>query len=259
MVRGVSALSICVAALLWPVAAALRAPSELQFRVHQGLLFERRAFRAESRPACQAREQRRRDADRRIPRQRRVCVSHNSGCGQQLPGHGGSAPAPNARSVANGTGTLSADVTDIAVSCAAGAEGILQSVAGGPFDRGNPQSDLAMDLHGYLSGTTCRGGALGAGTVFALNGNGTDYTLHSFSGGTSDGANPHAGLIVDGDVLCGTTENGGLAATGIGGASCVDRSGCARRSRFPPAAVVWSPWCIPSWTTPPTERSRWVA
>ena len=107
-----------------------------------------------------------------------------------------------------------------------GAEIILYSFAGGPGDGAHPQSGLSMDLNGYLYGTTASGGAYGQGTVFTLNGNGTDYILHSFGGGTSDGANPQGGLVVDGTTIYGTTANGGFLTSQNAGSSCVNSNGC---------------------------------
>ena len=52
------------------------------------------------------------------------------------------------------------------------------------------------------------------GTVFKIDPSGTETVLYSFSGGI-DGANPYAGLAMDGaDDLYGTTENGGASNSG---------------------------------------------
>ncbi|HAO77976.1 MAG TPA: hypothetical protein DCQ92_03170 [Verrucomicrobia subdivision 3 bacterium] len=60
-----------------------------------------------------------------------------------------------------------------------------------------------------MYGTAYYGGSGGNGTVFAVNTDGTGFTnLHSFTGG-SDGAAPFAGLILSGNTLYGTTEDGG--------------------------------------------------
>jgi uncharacterized repeat protein (TIGR03803 family) len=49
--------------------------------------------------------------------------------------------------------------------------------------------------------------------VFAVNANGTGFTnLHSFTG--ADGANPRGGLILEGNVLYGTTWKGGSSGSG---------------------------------------------
>jgi len=80
------------------------------------------------------------------------------------------------------------------------------------FTRG---SDGAYPLAGLilsgntLYGTAKIGGSSDQGTVFAVNTDGTGFTtLHSFTGG-SDGAAPFAGLILSGNTLYGTTEDGG--------------------------------------------------
>ncbi len=114
--------------------------------------------------------------------------------------------------VTNGSGTASADVTNVSVSCAAGVETILHSFAGGT-DGATPIAGLVMDSSGNLYGTTYSYGSLGGGTVFKLTpGTGGAYTetiLHSFAGGT-DGANPYAGLVMDSSGnLYGTTFGGG--------------------------------------------------
>ena len=65
-----------------------------------------------------------------------------------------------------------------------------------------------------LYGTAPYGGSSGVGTVFALNTDGTGFTvLHTFSGG-SDGAYPWASLILSGDSLYGTAVGGGGAGAG---------------------------------------------
>jgi uncharacterized repeat protein (TIGR03803 family) len=72
-------------------------------------------------------------------------------------------------------------------------------------------------LYGTTSDVSCGG----AGTVFAMNTNGTGFTtLHTFAGtsGTfstnSGGANPYTGLILAGDTLYGTTYAGGANGAG---------------------------------------------
>ena len=71
-----------------------------------------------------------------------------------------------------------------------------------------PDSGLVLSFQ-TLYGATEAGGTLGYGTVFAINTNGTGFTnLHNFNG-DGDGAFPSAGLVLSGEVLFGTTENGG--------------------------------------------------
>ena len=87
----------------------------------------------------------------------------------------------------------------------------------GPYstnsDGASPQAGLIL-AGNTLYGTAEYGGSAGAGTVFALNTNGTGFTnLHNFTGG-SDGANPLAGLILSGNTLYGTAYAGGSSGFG---------------------------------------------
>lgn len=67
-----------------------------------------------------------------------------------------------------------------------------------------------------LYGTTYSGGKFGKGSIFAVNVDGTGFTnLHSFSAlvgpfrTNADGANPWAALVLSGNTLYGTAEEGG--------------------------------------------------
>jgi uncharacterized repeat protein (TIGR03803 family) len=78
-----------------------------------------------------------------------------------------------------------------------------------------PRSDLIFDSAGNLYGTTRYGGASNAGTVFELSGSNHQslQTLYSFGG--TNGKNPEAGVLMDGDGnLFGTTESGGPGGQG---------------------------------------------
>jgi uncharacterized repeat protein (TIGR03803 family) len=81
-------------------------------------------------------------------------------------------------------------------------------------DGANPYAGLIMDGSGNLYGTAESGGAANDGTIFELaHGRGTLTTLASFNG--TDGANPFAGLVMDGsDNLYGTTYQGGASGNG---------------------------------------------
>lgn len=88
----------------------------------------------------------------------------------------------------------------------------LISFTGGS-DGGNPMGGLVLS-GSTLYGTANGGGDSGNGTVFALNTDGTSFTiLHTFMD-SADGAFPYAGLILSGDTLYGTAENGGAAESG---------------------------------------------
>ncbi len=80
-------------------------------------------------------------------------------------------------------------------------------------DGANPQAGLILSGN-TLYGTTSAGGSSSAGTVFAINTDGTGFTnLHSFISG-SDGANPYAGLILSDNTLYGTARSGGSSQYG---------------------------------------------
>ena len=80
----------------------------------------------------------------------------------------------------------------------------------------NPNGGLVL-LGTTLYGTARNGGASGIGTVFAINTDGTGFTnLHIFSPNSyynSGGAQP-GGLILSGNLLYGTTSQGGSSGSG---------------------------------------------
>jgi len=102
---------------------------------------------------------------------------------------------------------------------------ILYSFKGGK-DGYNPYGDLVFDNAGNIYGATYFGGGKGTtcdpgyyqycGTVFKLSppknkgGKWTEHVLHSFAGGSDDGANPNGGLVLDSEgAIYGTTAAGG--------------------------------------------------
>jgi uncharacterized repeat protein (TIGR03803 family) len=84
-------------------------------------------------------------------------------------------------------------------------------------DGGNPLSRLAF-ANGTLYGTASTGGAVGFGVLFQITLNVTHWQekiLHAFQAG-QDGANPYAGVVLDGaGNLYGTTMFGGRVGQGI--------------------------------------------
>ena len=87
-------------------------------------------------------------------------------------------------------------------------ESTLYSFSGGT-DGQTPLADLTLS-NGVLYGTSSAGGSDGDGTIFSVNTNGTGYAvLHTFTGGTTDGATPYSGLVLNDGVLYGTTSGGG--------------------------------------------------
>jgi len=95
-----------------------------------------------------------------------------------------------------------------------GTETVLYSFSGGN-DGAKPYAGLVTDGAGDLYGTTENGGASNSGIVFKIDANGNETVLYSFKGGTSDGADPKAGLTLDSaGNLYGTTFSGGSGGYG---------------------------------------------
>ena len=107
-----------------------------------------------------------------------------------------------------------------------GKETVLYSFAGKP-DGEAPIAGLVRDAAGNLYGTTVYGGASGYGPVFKLGRAGKETVLYSFTG-SSDGAFPSAGLVVDAaGNLYGAAQGGGSSDCngGCGVLFKVDKSG----------------------------------
>ena len=107
------------------------------------------------------------------------------------------------------------------------------------FDGANPVGYLVLSGK-TLYGTASRGGAFGAGTVFAVRADGTGFTnLHRFaavSGPLStnvEGASPLAGLVLSGDTLYGTTSSGGTGGAGTVFSVRIDGTGFTNLHNFP--------------------------
>jgi len=99
----------------------------------------------------------------------------------------------------------------------------LYSFAGPPNDGSRPRYGVIRDSQGNLFGTTEYGGppcaisgSVGCGTVFRLSLDGTETILHSFAGGTNDGAYPMGGLLEDAaGNLYGVARAGGSTGNGV--------------------------------------------
>jgi hypothetical protein len=96
---------------------------------------------------------------------------------------------------------------------------VLKTFNGGAGG-GNPYSGL-IESEGTLYGTLAAGGTGLRGAVFAITTNGTGFTiLHSFTttsgplSTNSDGAGPHADLVLSGDTLFGAAQIGGNSGAG---------------------------------------------
>jgi uncharacterized repeat protein (TIGR03803 family) len=97
----------------------------------------------------------------------------------------------------------------------------------------HPKAGLVLSGN-TLYGTTSGGGSSGyAGTVFAINIHGAEFTvLHSFLNLPSDGISPNAGLILSGDTLYGTTTYGGSSNYGVVFALSTDGTGFTNLHSF---------------------------
>jgi len=106
----------------------------------------------------------------------------------------------------NGVGTVFAMSTN-------GSNYTVLHTFGSGSDGFYPKAPLFLS-GGTLYGTAQQGGANGLGTLFALNTNGTGFTvLHTFIG-SSDGEYPASDLVVAGNTLYGTDVYGGTNGTG---------------------------------------------
>ncbi len=92
---------------------------------------------------------------------------------------------------------------------------VLHRFTGYPLDGSYPKGGLVL-VGSTLYGTTYMGGAFSNGTVFAISTNGSGYVvLHSFCGGTNDGARVWPGVTAIGPALYGTGHDGGASNMGV--------------------------------------------
>jgi uncharacterized repeat protein (TIGR03803 family) len=109
----------------------------------------------------------------------------------------------------------------------------LYSFTGGN-DGANPFAGLILSGN-TLYGTAFNAGSSDSGTVFAVNTNGMGFTiLHPFTDG-SDGGYPFAGLILSGNTLYGTAEDGGNSGRGTVFAVNTNEMGFTNLYSFTPA------------------------
>ena len=128
--------------------------------------------------------------------------------------------------VTNGTGTVTANVTNVAVTCGAFAPAFTTLHSFANTDGRNPFAGLVLATNGELYGTTQAGNHDGndfTGTIFDITTGGTLTTLYNFCSGSNcaDGQGPFAGLIqgANGDFF-GTTAFGGRNVSCAGGTGC---------------------------------------
>jgi uncharacterized repeat protein (TIGR03803 family) len=99
-----------------------------------------------------------------------------------------------------------------------GALRVLHSFAGGTADGCNPYGTPAMDSLGNLYGTAVACGSSNMGIVWKVSKRGTERVLHNFAGGTKDGGQPIAGVVLDtnGNLYGDTQYGGGTGCFGVG-------------------------------------------
>jgi uncharacterized repeat protein (TIGR03803 family) len=91
----------------------------------------------------------------------------------------------------------------------------------GTTDGGSPYSGVIRDRAGNIYGTTTGGGngngPDGCGVVFKVDTNGVETVLHTFTGQSTDGCHPYAGLIQDksGNIYGTTVYGGGSLDSGV--------------------------------------------
>ncbi|MGD1020539.1 MAG: choice-of-anchor tandem repeat GloVer-containing protein [Verrucomicrobiia bacterium] len=92
---------------------------------------------------------------------------------------------------------------------------VLHTFLGGAGDGQYPLGSLTINGTN-LYGMTTNGGTNDYGVIFQVNTSGTNFSvIHSFAGGTNDGAFPNEGVVVSGSTLYGTTFNGGSNELGV--------------------------------------------
>jgi uncharacterized repeat protein (TIGR03803 family) len=92
---------------------------------------------------------------------------------------------------------------------------VLHSFSGGTTDGCYPYGTPAMDKKGNLYSTTDSCGSSSVGILWKVSKKGTETVLHNFAGGSTDGAYPIAGVIMDAKGnLYGDTDGGGTSSLG---------------------------------------------
>ena len=98
----------------------------------------------------------------------------------------------------------------------AGTETVLYSFTGGP-DGCYPYQGVVVDKSGTAFLTTSECGSSGYGTIFKVDSAGRFSLLHSFAGGSSDGAYPYFGRLTMDKAgnLYGVSSGGGASGDGV--------------------------------------------
>jgi len=100
----------------------------------------------------------------------------------------------------------------------AGAVTLVHSFTGPLAGGAYPQAPVVQDADGNLYGTTEMGGGLHRGTAWRVSPAGQFNMLHSFTGGTFDGSNPWAPLLITGGKIYGVSMTGNVPGSANAGA-----------------------------------------
>jgi uncharacterized repeat protein (TIGR03803 family) len=99
------------------------------------------------------------------------------------------------------------------------------------FGEGSPSGGLLL-IGSTLYGATGSGGLGGGGTIFKINTDGNGYAVLKTFDGVVDSRHPSADLLVSGNTLYGTSQNGGSANCGTVFRVNTDGSGSALLESF---------------------------
>ena len=92
---------------------------------------------------------------------------------------------------------------------------VLHHFGSAANDGSNLHAGILVGSDGMLYGATRAGGQFGAGTLYKMNSDGSNYSvIYNFSGG-NDGAQPRGTLIEISNRLYGSTSNAGEAGGGV--------------------------------------------
>lgn len=92
---------------------------------------------------------------------------------------------------------------------------VIHTFKGGNEDGARPWGSLTVS-DSTLYGMTSHGGSADCGVIFKIKTDGSNFTLlHSFAGGSQDGAYPYGSLVLSDSTLYGMTFYGGSSGSGV--------------------------------------------
>src|SRR5579859_4710015 len=122
-------------------------------------------------------------------------------------------PIAQVCTVTGGTGTVTANVSGVAVVCGPATELVIHSFDPNP-DGVQPFTNTIQGADGNFYGTTYFGGTTNNGTVFKITPAGVETVLYSFKGDATDGGFPNSLIQGSDGNFYGTTVAGGTNSGG---------------------------------------------